>query len=87
MTPRDRLLQREPLRLVVVRKVLKSIAACLSDLDAADADRCLVTIVEEIEMLKRRDASSIAWSQATSSLDHVCLYGLDRIGLNPTYKP
>jgi hypothetical protein len=81
MKPRDRLLQRDPLRLVTVRKTLKSVAECLSDLELADADRYLSTLAEEIEMLRHRDVSSIAWRQATSSLDDVRLYGLERIGM------
>ena len=81
MKPRDKLLQRDPLRLVVVRKTLKAVADCLSDLDKADAERYLATLSEEIEMLRSRDTSSIAWSQATSSLDNVRLYGLQRIGM------
>jgi hypothetical protein len=84
MTPRDRLLKRDPLRLVTVRKTLKIVAECLSDLDASDADRYLGTLVEELEMLKQRETSSIAWQQATSLLDHVKLYGLDRIGFRST---
>lgn len=81
MKPRDKLLKIDPLRLVVTRKTLKTVAECLSDLEQSDADRYLATLSEEIEMLRRRETDSIAWKQATSTLDGVRLYGLSRIGM------
>jgi len=84
MENRDRLLQRDPLRLVVVRKSLKTVAECLSDLDTADADRYLDTLIEELRMLRQRDITSIAWGQVTSAIqDGPRSYGLERIGLWP----
>ena len=82
MENRDRLLKRDPLRLVVVRKTLKTVAECLSDLDSADADRYLDTLIDELRMLRQRDASSMVWDQVTSAiLDGPQSYGLQRIGL------
>lgn len=87
MENRDRLLQRDPLRLVVVRKSLKIVAACLSDLDSADADRYLDTLIDELKMLRERDASSMAWGQVTATIDDGPMsYCLDRIGLWPERK-
>lgn len=85
MKPRDRLLQRNPLRLVVTRKSLATVADCLSSLDTdTDADMYLATLIEELEMLKQRDTSSLAWRQATSTLDGHRMYGLERIGMLPS---
>jgi hypothetical protein len=87
MENRDRLLKRDPLRLVVVRKSLKTVAECLSDLDFADADRYMDTLIEELKMLRQRDASSLVWSQVTSVIsDGPQSYGLERIGLWPESK-
>ena len=84
---RDRLLQRDPLRLVATRKSLKVIAECLSDLDSADADHYLDTLVDELRMLRQRDFSSMAWGQVTSAIqDGPRSYGLERIGLWPESK-
>lgn len=87
MENRDRLLQRDPLRLVVVRKSLKKVAECLSDLDSANADRCLDTLIDELRMLRQRDTSSMVWGQVTSAMqDGPQSYGLERIGLWPESK-
>ena len=87
MENRDRLLQRDPLRLVVIRKSLKTVAECLSDLDAADADRYLDTLIEELSMLRQRDITSMAWRQVASAIqDGPRSYGLERIGLWPESK-
>lgn len=87
MENRDRLLQRDPLRLVVTRKSLKTVAECLSDLDSAEADRYLDTLIDELKMLRQRDASSMAWSQVTAAIqDGPRSYGLERIGLWPEGK-
>ena len=81
MEPRDRLLQRDPLRLVTVRKTLATVADCLSNLEQAEADRYLATLSEEIEMLRRRETKSLAWRQATSAIQDSRRYGLERIGM------
>jgi hypothetical protein len=81
MEPRDRLLQRDPLRLVTVRKTLRTVAECLSDLEQSEADKYLATLTEEIERLKRREIGSLAWRQATSAIDGLRRYGLERIGM------
>ncbi len=87
MENRDRLLQRDPLRLVSIRKSLKTVAMCLSDLDSADADRYLDTLIDELRMLRERDASSMAWSQVTAAIDDGPVsYCLDKIGLWPERK-
>ena len=85
MENRDRLLKRDPLRLAVTRKSLKAIAECLADLDSADADRYLDTLIDELKMLRQRDTSSMAWEQVTSAItDGPRSYGLERIGLWPS---
>jgi hypothetical protein len=84
MENRDRLLQRDPLRLVVVRKSLKTVAECLSDLDEDDADRYLETLIEELRRLRDRDVSSLAWGQVTSAIPSgPTSYGLERNNLLP----
>lgn len=84
MENRDKSLRIDPLRLVVTRKSLKTVAECLSDLDSADADRYLDTLIEELKMLRQRDTSSMAWGQVTSAIKTGPLsYGLERIGLWP----
>jgi hypothetical protein len=83
MENRDNLLKRDPLRLVVTRKSLMTVAVCLSDLDSADADRYLDTLIIELQMLRQRDTSSMVWGQATSVLDGPRSYGLERIDLWP----
>lgn len=84
MQNRDRLLQRDPLRLISTRKSLKIAAECLSNLDSADADRYLDTLIEELRMLRERDTSSMVWGQVTAAIqDGPCSYGLERIGLWP----
>lgn len=85
LEPRDRLLQRDPLRLAVTRKSLKSVAECLADLDSADADRFLGTLIEELQMLRSGDTSSMAWGHVTGAItDGPQSYGLERIGLWPS---
>jgi hypothetical protein len=81
MEPRDRLLQRDPLRLVTVRKTLRTVADCLSNLEKDEADKYLATLSEEIEMLKRCETKSLAWRQATSAIAGSRRYGLERIGM------
>jgi len=87
MENRDKSLKLDPLRLVVTRKSLKTVAECLSDLDAEDADRYLDTLIDELRMLRQRDTSSMAWSQVTAVIqDGPRIYGLERIGLWPESK-
>ena len=87
MENRDRLLKRDLLRLAVTRKSLKIVAECLSNLDSADADGYLDTLIDELKMLRQRDTSSMAWSQVTADIqDGSCSYGLERIGLWPQSK-
>jgi len=87
MGHRDSLLQRDPLRLAVTRKSLKAVAECLSDLDTADADRFLDTLIDELKLLRKRDTSSMAWGQVISAMiDGPQSYGLERIGLLPESK-
>jgi hypothetical protein len=87
MENRDRLLQRDPLRLVVVRKSLKKVAECLSDLDSADADKYLDTLIDELRMLRQRDTSSMVCGQVTSAIQGgPQSYELERIGLWPESK-
>ena len=83
MTNRDKLLILDPLRLAVVRKSLRAIAECISDLDNADVARYLPTLIEELQMLKSGDSSSMAWGQVAKSLDGPRSYGLERVGLLP----
>jgi hypothetical protein len=87
MVNRDILLKRDPLRLAVVRKSLKAVAECLSDLDSADADRYLDTLIDELKMLRQRDVSSMAWGQVTATIqDGPLSYGLERIDFWPESK-
>ena len=83
LSNRDRLLKNDPLRLAVVRKSLRAMAECLSDLEAEDASRYLPTLMEELKMLSDGDTSSMAWGQVARGLDGPRAYGLDRIGLFP----
>jgi hypothetical protein len=83
LSNRDRRLKNDMLRLSVVRKSLRSVAECLSDLEAEDAARYLPTLIEELKMLKDGDTSSMAWGQVARGLDGPRAYGLDRIGLFP----
>lgn len=80
---RDRLLQRDPLRLAVTRKSLKAVAECLADLDEKEAGKYLATLIEDLQMLRQKDTTSLAWRQAVSGLDGPRSYGLKRIGLWP----
>lgn len=84
MENRDRLLRRDPLRLAVTRKSLKTVSECLSDLDAEDADRYLDTLIEELAMLRQKDCSSMAWGQVTKAInDGPRSYTLEQLGLWP----
>lgn len=86
MENRDRLLLRDPLRLVVTRRSLRTVSQCLCDLDKSDADRFLSTLIEELRMLQDGDTSSIVWEQVTSTMSGPESYGLERIGLWPEPK-
>ena len=87
MENRDRLLKRDPLRLAVTRKSLKTVAECLADLDKADTHRFLDTLIDELTMLNCGDTSSMAWGQVTGAItDGPFSYGLERIGLWPERK-
>jgi len=51
-------------------------------LGASGADRYLDTLIEELKMLRDRDASSMVWRQVTSAIqDGPMSYGLDQLGL------
>lgn len=90
MENRDRILKQNPLLLVATRKSLKVVAECLSDLDSPDADRYLDTLIEELQMLRQRDISSMAWGQVINVIidesikdnaaNVVMIYGLERNG-------
>lgn len=81
MERRDKLLKKDPLRLVTVRKTMKVVAQCLSDVDSAD--EYLETLIEELKRLKERNLSSMVWGQVTENLDYLVKYELNRIGFIP----
>ena len=86
LSKRDQLLKNDILCLAVTRKSMRTVAACLSDLDAAEARRFLPTLMEELQMLIDGDTSSMVWRQVTSTLDGPQGYGIERIGLLPPFE-
>lgn len=84
MEARDRLLQRDPLRLVTTRKSLKTVASCLAEFETtAKARKFLDTLIEELTMLRQKDTSSMAWRQVTAGVDGIKLYCLEQLDLLP----
>lgn len=68
---------------VATRGVLKTLARFLSGMEASEAARFLDTITGEVNALKEKDVSGVAWRQATAEMEGQESYGLERIGMWP----
>ena len=67
-----------------VRKTLTTVAQVASHMEAQEFDDYVDTLVEELQALRRREATADVWRQATqASVQGHEAYGLERIGLWP----
>jgi hypothetical protein len=80
---RDRLLQRDILRLAIVRKSLHTLATSIAQLESHEVVPAIETLRDELQQLLNANSTSLAWRQVTKRLNDLDKYGLSRLGLLP----